>query len=309
MEPNRTAALVAAEPGALGAQPGASALFRQATDVAHVCREIVLKCVIEISGRRYVKVEGWMAISVAHGCIASIAKVENLPGEGVRAIAEVRRISDGAILATAEGFVGMDEPDWYGGTVTRWNKWASPPREMEMKLEKRSDHAIRAMAQTRGISRVLRAGFSHVVVLIDHKLSTVPAEEIANPDAMDQDHDERKAPPAKAETTKADPEKAAEGAAAGGSSPPPGKPVEVPRDAHVGLRDQFRGRKWEGVSIHFGKSNGKKLGELPPKSLRWWIHEWQPKPFGNKPIPEVDSLLRAALDVAGEETADEGGAS
>ena len=84
-----------------------------------MCKEIVKKCVVTIAERRYVRVEGWMAISVAHGCIASIRSVEKVENEGVKCVAEVRRISDQAILATAEGFVGMDEPDWYGGTVRR----------------------------------------------------------------------------------------------------------------------------------------------------------------------------------------------
>jgi hypothetical protein len=42
---------------------------------------------------------------------------------------------------------------------------------------RRYDYAIRAMAQTRGISRVCRSAFAHVVVLIDAELSTTPAEE------------------------------------------------------------------------------------------------------------------------------------
>ncbi len=97
-----------------------------------------------------------MAIATAHGCIASSRDVKKTDG-GWTAIGEIRRISDGALLSQAEGFVGLDE------TKT----WAQRP-----------EYACRAMAQTRAISRACRAAFAHVVVLIDENLSTTPAEEV-----------------------------------------------------------------------------------------------------------------------------------
>lgn len=145
--------------------------MRVATDVAGVSREIVLRTAIEIQGRKYVRVEGWMAIATAHGCVASSRSVEKVEG-GYRAIGEIRRISDGALLAQAEGFVGEDESTWFGG-----EKWSRASNRMEQ-VPKRADYAIRAMVQTRAISRVCRAAFSHVVVMIDGNLSTTPAEEV-----------------------------------------------------------------------------------------------------------------------------------
>lgn len=132
-----------------------SAMIRHATDVAGVCREIVMRTACNIQGRKYVKYEGWMAIATAHGCIASSRDVRKVEGGWV-AIGEIRRMSDGVLLAQAEGFVGLDE-----------KKWGNCP-----------EYASRAMAQTRAISRVCRAAFAHVVVLIDGGLSTTPAEEI-----------------------------------------------------------------------------------------------------------------------------------
>ncbi len=144
-------------------------LYRTSTDAAGLCREIVLKTAMEIQKRKYVKVEGWQAIAIAHGCTASSRDVEVVAG-GVRAIGEIRRMSDGQIIAQAEGFVGEDEPTWYGGEiVTKWGQKTLP---------KRPDYAIRAMAQTRAISRACRSAFAHVVVLIDANLSTTPAEEV-----------------------------------------------------------------------------------------------------------------------------------
>ncbi len=129
--------------------------FRQATDVAGMCKEIVTSTAIEIQHRKYVKVEGWQAIAVAHGCVASARDVERIQG-GVRAIGEVRRGKDGMALATAEGFVGDDE--------TMWGN--------------RPEYAKRAMAQTRAISRACRSAFAHVVVMMNAGLETTPAEEV-----------------------------------------------------------------------------------------------------------------------------------
>lgn len=144
--------------------------FRQSTDAAGLCGAIVKQTAKPIQGRRFVSVEGWQAIAIAHGCAAGARDVEKVEG-GVRAIGEVRRMSDGQVISTAEGFVGEDEAVWFGGTVK--NKWGKTTTH-----EKRADYAIRAMAQTRAISRACRSAFAHVVVMIDAELSTTPAEEV-----------------------------------------------------------------------------------------------------------------------------------
>ena len=138
-------------------------MIRHASDVAGVCREIVMRTACQIQGRQYVKYEGWMAIATAHGCIASSRDVRKVDGGWV-AIGEIRRMSDGVLLAQAEGFVGLDE-----------KKWGNCP-----------EYASRAMAQTRAISRVCRAAFAHVVVLIDAGLSTTPADEVPDGGFQDQ---------------------------------------------------------------------------------------------------------------------------
>lgn len=147
--------------------------YRASTNAAEICKEIVVATATTIQGRRYVAVEGWQAIAVAHGCTAGARDVEAVEG-GVRAIGEVRRMSDGAIISTAEGFVGEDEPTWYGG----------PSRGKT--LPKRPDYAIRAMAQTRAISRACRSAFAHVVVMMKAGLATTPAEEVPF-DGFDRD--------------------------------------------------------------------------------------------------------------------------
>jgi hypothetical protein len=158
----------------LMANPGQQ--MRQATDVAGVCGEIVKKTAIRIQGKQYVRVEGWQSIATAYGCVAGARDVQRVTG-GVSAIGELRKISDGTLVGTAEGFVGEDEAVWFGGerevrdktNPSGWTKRTMPPRPM---------YAIRAMAQTRAISRVCRSAFAHVIVLIDSNLSTTPAEEV-----------------------------------------------------------------------------------------------------------------------------------
>jgi len=134
---------------------GVATNFRQATDTANVCREIVKARAVRIGNKDHVQVEGWSSIAVAHGCVPSIKSVEKTE-DGYIAIAEIKRMDTGATICSAEGFVGNDEPTW-----------ASRP-----------EYAKRAMAQTRAISRACRSAFSHIVVLIDKNLSTTPAEEV-----------------------------------------------------------------------------------------------------------------------------------
>lgn len=150
--------------------------YRASTDAAGICKDIVVATASNIQGRKYVCVEGWQAIAVAHGCTASARGVERVEG-GVRAIGEVRRMSDGVVIAEAEGFVGEDEPTWFGG----------PSRGKT--LPKRADYAIRAMAQTRAISRACRSAFAHVVVMMNAGLQTTPAEEV--PAGGFEDREER----------------------------------------------------------------------------------------------------------------------
>lgn len=144
----------------------AGTLMRQATDVAGVCAEIVQRTAQNIQGRKYVRVEGWQSIAVAYGCVASSRAVEKVEG-GIRAVGEVRRMSDGVLIATAEGFVGKDETTWYGGKDKYGKEMAARP-----------EYAVRAMAQTRAISRACRSAFAFVVTMIDGSLSTTPAEEM-----------------------------------------------------------------------------------------------------------------------------------
>jgi len=134
-------------------------LFRTSTDAASLCKDIVLATAVEIRKRKHVKVEGWQAIAIAHGCFASSGKVRRVKdagASGYKATGYVKRAGTKEVIASAEGFVGDDEPEWKDKPV----------------------YARRAMAQTRAISRACRSAFAHVVVMMRAGLETTPAEEV-----------------------------------------------------------------------------------------------------------------------------------
>lgn len=162
-------------------------IYKASTDAASLCKEIVVATAMTIQKRKYVRVEGWQAIATAHGCVASSRDVEEIEN-GVKAVGEVHRMSDGQLIAQAEGFVGKDETTWYGGTVEYEDQQG---QRRTRKLQKRADYAIRAMAQTRAISRACRSAFAYVVVMMNAGLQTTPAEEMG-----DEPPEIEEAPPA-----------------------------------------------------------------------------------------------------------------
>jgi hypothetical protein len=172
-----------------------AALYRMSTDAAAICRDIVVATAKNIGGRNYVCVEGWQSIALAHGCVASSGDVVRHPDGSVSAIGRIIRMDTGAVISSAEGYVGADEPTWFGGETTdRYGKTKVMPR--------RADYAIRAMAQTRAISRAARSAFAHVVVMMNAGLMTTPAEEVPHgsfedhrAEAQRRQHDEEVPPP------------------------------------------------------------------------------------------------------------------
>jgi uncharacterized protein (DUF3820 family) len=133
-----------------------SALHHGLRVLAHVVKEEVLKQTITIQGRRYIKVEGWGMLANAAGFIPGVSEVRP-EGDGFVATAELRKADTGAVLAKAEGFCGRDEP-----------RWKNAPT-----------YAVRSMAQTRALSKVVRSALASVVPLMGvSDLSATPAEEV-----------------------------------------------------------------------------------------------------------------------------------
>lgn len=258
-------------------------LMRQSTDVAGICKDIVTKTALEIQGRKYVRVEGWQSVATAHGYAAGSRDVERIDG-GFRAIGELRRISDGALLATAEGFVGEDEATWFGGEQVTRNGTRTLP--------KRPDYAIRAMAQTRAISRVCRSAFAHVVVMMDAGLSTTPAEEVPQ-GGFNDDHIEQRQ------------ERREIKARANGKAP-----IETLSDVRRVMNEPQLLKEWRNVVCNYGKKDGplrgKELGELTDRNLEFLSSMFLTKDRENvdaKDLPMFDALAtrKAQIEEAAHE--------
>ena len=123
---------------------------------ANACRAIVMQCSMQLQGRRYIKAEGWQALAASCGYSPRIQTVEEMSNGDIRAVCDLVRLSDGEIVASAEGYLGVDE-----------GMWSRRPR-----------YARRAMAQTRATSRACRSALAWIVPLLDAGLETTPAEEI-----------------------------------------------------------------------------------------------------------------------------------
>ena len=254
--------------------------WRQSTDVAHVCREIVNQTAKNIGGRRYVQVEGWQSIATAYGCVASARDVEKIEG-GYRAIGEVKRMDNGQVISQAEGFVGDDEATW----------------------GKRPVYARRAMAQTRAISRACRSAFAHVVVLIDKSLSTTPAEEVPEGGFEPTPKTFTVREVSATEITQAPRQdemyvrKATKINSAEVTIERMEQPEEKPKKAPVKITQATGG--WRDVTMRFGSKKGNTLGDIEANDqryLKWLSSTFEPglKKDGT-PWPE-DVKLRTALD-------------
>jgi len=131
-------------------------VVRKGEQVAEACRAIVLQCSMQLQGKSYIKAEGWQALAAANGLSPRISVVEELDCGDIRAVCDLVRLSDGEVVASSEGYVGVDEPMW----------------------TRRPKYARRAMAQTRATSRACRSALAWVVPLLNAGLETTPAEEI-----------------------------------------------------------------------------------------------------------------------------------
>jgi len=131
-------------------------LLNRATGVANSLARLIeeKKLYSPIQGKRYVRVEGWLALAVMLGCVPREASVTRREDGTYEALVELVRMSDGAVLTRASAECGMDE-----------KKWASGP-----------DYARRSMAATRATSKACRLAFSWVMVLAGFEAT--PSEEM-----------------------------------------------------------------------------------------------------------------------------------
>ncbi len=120
------------------------------------------KLAVPIRGREYLTVEAWTTLGALVGVHAAIVWTRpNETGDGIVARAEARTLA-GALVGAGEAECSRVEQRW---------KTAEP-------------HAVRAMAQTRAISRALQAPLRHIAVIAGYAGASV--EEMPVIDAAPQ---------------------------------------------------------------------------------------------------------------------------
>jgi len=153
------------ELGTLRAQSPAE-LIASATSLATPLAKLIKdrSLAVRISGREYVKCEGWTTLGVMLGCTPH--EVEVTEQDGIfTATVELRRMSDGRIVGRASAECGApDELDRSGQPL-----WAN-----------RARYARRSMALTRATAKAYRLAFSWIMVLAGYM--PTPAEEITDHD-------------------------------------------------------------------------------------------------------------------------------
>jgi hypothetical protein len=105
-----------------------------------------------ISGRKFVKVEGWTTLAAMMGVSAVCTETETLT-DGFRATVEAR-MPDGRVVGSADALCTRAEKTW----------------------SQRDDYALLSMAQTRATSKALRIPLGFVVTLAGYE--STPADEM-----------------------------------------------------------------------------------------------------------------------------------
>ena len=156
---------VVEEPGTdLAVQPPPAALFKtdepadvlaRATEVADALKGVLSRqgLTSTISGRSFVKVEGWTTLAAMMGVSAVCTDTEKLPEGGYKAMVEAR-MPDGRVVGSAVAVCSREENTW----------------------KKRDDYALLSMAQTRATSKALRIPLGFVVTLAGYE--STPADEM-----------------------------------------------------------------------------------------------------------------------------------
>jgi len=134
---------------------GPAAVIQQASGVAEQLAEIVnsRQLYSTISGRKYVKVEGWTTLGAMLGVLPREVETHRIE-DGWESTVELVRASDGAVVGRGSAICTTDEQNW----------------------SDRPDYAVRSMAITRATGKAYRLGFSWVMALAGYE--PTPAEEM-----------------------------------------------------------------------------------------------------------------------------------
>lgn len=141
--------------GSLAIQSSSQVIGRAtelAKELAHLIDDRKLFSVI--SGKKYVRVEGWATLGAMLGVLPREVSVAETDRGDFEAVVELVRANDGQVIGRGSALVGADEPTW-----------KSRPR-----------YARRSMAITRATGKAFRLGFSWIMTLAGYE--PTPAEEM-----------------------------------------------------------------------------------------------------------------------------------
>ena len=122
-----------------------------ASELANVIRQQRLST--KISGREFVRVEGWATLGAMLGVLPREVDVRRYNDGTYEAVVELVRVNDGAVIGRGSAICGIDET---------WGK--------------RLEYARRSMAITRATGKAYRLGFSWIMTLAGYE--PTPAEEM-----------------------------------------------------------------------------------------------------------------------------------
>ena len=132
-------------------------MIERGAGIAKALRDIIVKQGLfsTISGKEYVRVEGWTTLGAMMGILPKEDWIKPLEGgTGYEARVLLVRASDGVEIGAASAMVTRDEKNW----------------------ENRDDYALRSMAATRATGKAFRLAFSWIMHLAGYEVT--PAEEM-----------------------------------------------------------------------------------------------------------------------------------
>jgi hypothetical protein len=137
--------------------------IKRASECAKLIKHVMMskKKPVIVNEEIYPELEDWLIAANFYGCIPKVVSTRfttEYGAVGFEAVAELIRLSDGAVISRAESMCLMDEQRWSGKPM----------------------YAIRSMAQTRACAGVMRRVFSWILVLAGYR--PTPAEEIKDSD-------------------------------------------------------------------------------------------------------------------------------
>jgi len=135
---------------------GPTQIVARGTEVAKALADIVdqQKLYSVISGKKFVRVEGWSTLGAMLGVLPREVSVTEHEGGDFEAVVELVRTSDGMVIGRGSALVSADEQNW-----------SNRPR-----------FARRSMAITRATGKAYRLGFAWIMTLAGYE--GTPAEEM-----------------------------------------------------------------------------------------------------------------------------------